>query len=271
MGGVLAFKVFIDESGEAGIAKVRDANNPGASPYFVLGAAVFQRKAEAQTQEVIRRFREKIGKQSWKHATELNHYEKVLFSRMLAGCDGRYFAVISNKATLGEYKKTIQNDPQKFYNKCACYLLELVCGYLSRFEVKEEQVSVYFEQRNHDYSQLMRYIGKVRSNPQHHKSLSLKLLNPTAIHAINKGDNDAMEAADLVAHAVYQCANKTPKNFEIPEARYFTELAPRFAGDENNRIEGTGLKCIHSVSQLELDSDIEELLKNAKSMPPRKT
>jgi len=96
----MKYTVFIDESGEAGIAKVRNDKNPGASPYFVLGAAVFQNASELHARKVLFEIKDKIGKTSWKHATDLNHADKVYLGRKLGKLPTRYFAVISNKDTL---------------------------------------------------------------------------------------------------------------------------------------------------------------------------
>ena len=69
----MPFSVYIDESGEAGIKKVREGAQPGASPYFVVGAAVFQSESEGLAREFIANFRREIGKDNWKHATDLKH------------------------------------------------------------------------------------------------------------------------------------------------------------------------------------------------------
>ncbi len=116
-------KVFIDESGEAGIAKVRSDSSSGSSPYFVLAAAVMPRAVTIRAKHVLGETCEKIPKK-WKHATDLNHSQTVYWARAAATVNLRFFAVVSNKSTLNEYSKMIADDPDKFYNKCAVYLLE---------------------------------------------------------------------------------------------------------------------------------------------------
>ncbi|KJS40441.1 MAG: hypothetical protein VR71_23125, partial [Roseovarius sp. BRH_c41] len=103
----MKYTIFIDESGEAGIANVRQESKPGASPYFVLGAAVLQPASQIQARKVLYDFKNTIKKSAWKHATDLNHTEKVYLARLLGKLPVRYFAVISNKATLNDYKDTI--------------------------------------------------------------------------------------------------------------------------------------------------------------------
>jgi len=180
----------------------------------------------------------------------------------------RLFAVISNKATLGEYAARIDGDSQKFYNKCVEYLLERVCSYLSVIGAAEENVSVVLERRNHDYDAMLRYLLKVRENPLHSEAKSLTLLNPFSITTRVKGEEPLLEYADFVAHAVFQCVNKTKANHFIPERRYFEEISKRFAGDKSGRIINVGIKCIHDIGSLDLDADVKDVFVRTRVMPP---
>ncbi len=268
----MTYRVFIDESGEAGISKIRNGTNPGASPYFVVGAVVCSRAAEIQARSVLAACKERIGKSSWKHATDLSHADKVLLAREFGRLPVRYFAVISNKATLEEYKDEIKADAQKFYNKCIKYLLERICAYMIGAGAGEDDLSFVLERRNHDYDAMLRYLDKVKANPIYLQSKSLRILNPFSISTEPKGGEDLLEIADFVAHAVYQCTNKIPQNHFIPEPRYFTELSSRFAGNEKGLLLNTGLKCIHDIAQLELDPDIRRLFETTRvKLPQRMT
>ncbi|HRK42783.1 MAG TPA: DUF3800 domain-containing protein [Gemmobacter sp.] len=263
----MGVRVFIDESGEPGLTNVRTSDTPGASPYFVLAAVVAQRATEVNAKSVLRAFKSKITKQSWRHATQLSHAEKVYFAREAASFNARYFAVISNKATLDEYKDAIDADPQKFYNKCSKYLIELVSAYLSSFGVGADEVSIVFEARNHDYDKLIRYLARVKENPIYPHSRVLSNVNPFSITAVEKGKEDMLEFADLAAHAVYQLTNRSAANFYIPESRYFSEMSRRFAADGMGRILGHGIKCIHSLDQLDLSDEVAEMLRHKRADP----
>ena len=154
----MPFVAFIDESGEAGISRVRSEKQPGASPYFVLGAAVMQPATIINARKLLADVRQKISKEKWKHATDLDHSTKVFFAREVSRLHARFFAVVSNKETLREYKQQIDDDPQMYYNKCLKYLLERICSYLARFGVSDEDISFILERRNHDYSRMLRYL-----------------------------------------------------------------------------------------------------------------
>lgn len=263
----MSFRVFIDESGEAGISRVRDGASPGASPYMVLSAVVVQPAAEIEVRRAVEQFRSEIGRKNWKHATELNHSQKVFFCRLVSKLPVRLFGLISRKDTLAEYRDQIDSDPQLYYNKCAQYLLEKVFAYLLPQISQPEHVSIVFERRNHDYDRMIRFLGKVKENPFYSESKVLRLLNPFSIIAVPKGEEDILEVADLVAHGLFQCANKSSSNFSIPEYRYFEEFQSRFGADERGVILNTGLKCIHSLEKIGLDKNIEEKFRRARAVP----
>ncbi|WP_306045575.1 DUF3800 domain-containing protein [Nioella sp. MMSF_3534] len=263
----MAFTVFVDESGEAGIKKVRSEKSGGASPYFVISAVVMQPATMIAAKQMLDAVKSEIGKKNWKHATDLGHPEKVLIARRMADLHVRVFSVVSNKSTLGVYKEFIDANPQKFYNKCTKYLLEIVCGYLLRFGGNAENISVILERRNHDYDAMIRYLMKVKENPIYPESRALSALNPFSISTRAKGEEPLLEFADFAAHAVYQCVNKTSSNYRIPETRYFEEIVGRFAGDDRGMVLGSGIKCIHSLNDLELDEKVISLFRNARCTP----
>ncbi|WP_338154218.1 DUF3800 domain-containing protein [Sulfitobacter mediterraneus] len=250
----------MDESGETGITRIRDGNLPGASPYFVLGAVVCQPTAEVLAKNTLKEFKEEIRRKNWKHATDLNHAEKVYFARLLGRLPVRYFALISKKETLANYKEAIKFDPQRYYNKCLKYLLELICSYLAEHLTSVDDLSVVLERRNHNYDAMYRYLQKVKDRPIYPQSSSLKNLNPFAISTRAKGEEDMLEIADFVAHSVFQITNRSKSNFGIPETKYFVELSKCFAGDRDLKMLNTGLKCVHDLDSIDLDMDVRELL-----------
>ncbi|WP_212525345.1 DUF3800 domain-containing protein [Actibacterium sp. MT2.3-13A] len=258
--------VFIDESGEAGIAKVRSDTSGGASPYFVLAAAVMPRAVKISATSVLDEVLKTIPKK-WSHATELNHYQTVFWARTATKVNLRFFAVISNKSTLGSYSERIRKDPDKFYNKCAVYLLERVGQYLTAKGMAGTPPEVCFEKKNHDYDAMRRYLSAIKEKPMHTDAKYLRVFNPFAITAKTKTEEPLLRYADLAAHAAYQCANKTKTNFNIPEPRYLEELANRFGADERGNVIGRGIKCIHSVEDLCLDADVARKLRSLKAMP----
>ena len=81
---LVQFQVYVDESGDLGIEKVRSSTQGGASPFFVLGALVCQPTSLVHVDNTVEEFKAHIKKTKWKHATNLGHFEKVYFARLLS-------------------------------------------------------------------------------------------------------------------------------------------------------------------------------------------
>tara|TARA_R110002012_G_scaffold79926_2_gene202996 strand:+ start:131 stop:949 length:819 start_codon:yes stop_codon:yes gene_type:complete len=260
--------VFIDESGDAGISTVRQPNRPGSSEYFVMAAAVMQRATVIHAGKELSRLQLEFGKKKrWKHATELNHAQRVHLCKTLSEMNIRFFGVISRKSTLRDYAAEISWEPDKFYNKCAKYLLERVGEYLGHFGGSMLEPRIVFEKRNHNYDAMIRYLNSVKENPIYPQSKHLVSVNPFGITSRSKSEEDMLRVADAASHAIYSCVNKTPDNFGNPEPRYLRELTSRFGADESGKVLGHGLKCIHSLSELELDHDIAETITKMRAVP----
>lgn len=169
---------------------------------------------------------------------------------------------------MGDYGREINHDPHKFYNKCAKYLLENICAYLGPHVASDDDLAVYFEQMNHDYDSMRRYLGVVEKSPYYPQSKSLRCLNPFSISTLKKGESEVMEIADFVAHSLYQCINLSAKNYQVTEPRYFKELASRFAGDSQGKLVGTGLKFIHNLDDMKFEPEIGELFSGTRVSLP---
>ncbi|MGH1577532.1 DUF3800 domain-containing protein [Planktotalea sp.] len=258
--------VFIDESGETGIGKIRENGKRGASPYFVLAAAVMPSAIQIVARKLLKQVQDEIPK-NWKHATDLNHRQTVFFCRAAATVNMRIFAVVSKKSTLKGYSEQIEHDSHKFYNKCTQYLLECVGQYLKGKGLFSSDPDVIFEGRNHNFDTLRRFIGSVKEKPLNPRAQFLECFNPFGFVERAKDEEDLLKFADLAAHAVYQCVNKTGNNFNIPEARYIVELQSRFGADENGKVLGYGLKCIHSLEEVDVDKDIQNTWKSLSAKP----
>jgi len=264
----VACTIYIDESGDTGVSKIRDANSGGSSPYFCMGAVVMRRASQIEVAALLDVLQSDFKKKKrWKHATDLNHHQKVHFAKSLAAKRLRFYGLISNKYTLEEYSEQIGWEPHKFYNKCIKYMLELIVADLGKFGSAFIDPTVVVEARNHDYDALRRYLGKVKENPIYPQSKVLSSFNPFGLVARTKDEEDLLRAADFVAHSIYSCVNKTPDNFGNVETRYWEEISKRFAADKFGSILGAGLKCIHSIDQVELDDDVAKLFRLARASP----
>lgn len=233
-----------------------------------MAAAVMPHATAIQARKLLLEVENRIPRK-WGHATDLTHFQTVFFARSAAKLNIRYFAVISRKATLGEYANEISWNPHKFYNKCAHYLLECVGKYLAISGFDDDEPDVFFENRNHDFDTLIRYIGKIKETPHHENAIYLRKFNPFGFITREKKEEALLKFADLASYSVYQCVNKIEANFEIPEPRYLLEISQRFGCDIKGLVLGTGIKCIHDLDSLLPDEDIKRMFGSLRATPPR--
>lgn len=262
------FTIFIDESGEAGISKVRSKTFGGASPYMTLGASLISNRSRKATENTLEKITEEIGKKSL-HCSQLNHYQLLHFVRAISRRKMRLFGVISRKATLGSYKETIDDDSNMYYNKCAQYLLERVAWFMEARGIPPENLDIIFEKANVNYDKMRNLLWACQTNPKHPATKRLNNIVLSRIKVKKKGDEPLLKVADLVAHALYKAVDKQDQNFEIPEPRYLRELAPHFFGNPKTQaVIGAGIYCVHSTDDLKLDEDVKDVLDNMKASKP---
>lgn len=262
------FTIFIDESGEAGIGKVRSESSSGASPYMTLGASLISNQSRKAIEDKLDKIKHEIGKKSL-HCSQLKHYQLLHFAREITQQKMRLFGVISRKATLGSYKATIADDSSMYYNKCSQYLLERVGWFMETRKIPPRNLDIIFEKANVDYEKMRNLLSICQSNPKHPNTKRLQNIAIPNIAVKDKSEEPLLQVADLVAHALYKCVDKQTKNFGITEPRYLRELAPHFFGHPDNQtVVGAGLYCVHSTRDLEMDSDVEEVLNNMVATPP---
>lgn len=253
------FTIFIDESGEAGIEKVRSDSSGGASPYMTLGASLIPNRSRKSIESTLDQISAEIGKNTL-HCSQLKHYQILHFVRQIRQQQMRLFGVISRKATLGSYKAAIDDDSSMYYNKCVQYLLERVGWFMESRKIRPENLDIVFEKANVDYEKMRNLLRTCQTNPRHENTKKLQNIDTSKMVVKKKSEEPLLQLADLVAHALYKCVDKQDKNFGIPEPRYLRELAPRFFGHpETQAVVGAGLYCVHSTSDLKLDSEVEEV------------
>lgn len=254
------FSLFVDESGDSGIGKLRTTTTGGSSPYMTLGAALIPNKKRNEMEGVLSRITAKFGKKSL-HCNQLSHLQKVYFAKVIAGLNIRLFGLISRKETLGGYWGIIEGSNKKYYNKCAQLLLEKVGKYSKYKGLNSGDISIYFEDGNFNYTSLWALISKCRERPLHKETEFLKQIEPMSICAAAKDQQPLLQIADLVAHALYRSVDKTPGNFGITEPRYLQELEKVFASNPaDGRVEDFGIKCVHCVGDLGLDDETQSVI-----------
>lgn len=261
----MKYTLYVDESGDSGIERVQTINTGGATPFMTLGAVLIPESEKGEVIKAVKSITKKLGK-DFLHCKNLKHAQKVFYARTLSQQKILCFGVISKKETLGSYKTAINGNSTQYYNKCAQYLLEKVGKFMAIHEISEGDVNIVFEEGNFNYSSLRGLIGKCRQNPINAETKYLLRINPSSISTQNKDEEPLLQPADLTAHALFCSVSKTKTNFLIPEPRYLTELKSKFFHDDKTGlIDSYGIKAVHKLSELSLDSDIHSLLKTLKA------
>lgn len=254
------FTVFIDESGEAGIGKVRSEHGRGASPYMTLGGALVQNEDRETLEDVLEGVRSDLRKKTL-HCSELKHYQILHFARQISRCRLRMFGIISHKNTLRDYKNEIDSDSNKYYNKCIQYILERVGWFMECRGIPPENLDIVLEEGNFDYKKMTNFLRICQQNPHHPFTKKLQNVDLDNIQVKKKAEEPLLEIADLVAHALYKCVDKSKNNFGIPEPRYLCEISTRFFGHPDTLLlVGGGLHCVHQLRDLKLDHDVETVM-----------
>lgn len=265
------FTVFIDESGEAGIEKVRSETSGGASPYMTLGASLINNASRPALEHELFQITERVGKKSL-HCSKLNHSQILYFIQEITKHRMRLFGLVSRKDTLGSYKKQISENSSMYYNKCCQYLMERIGFFMQTHDIPPANLDIVFEKSNNDYGKMRSFLLTCQSNPLQPVTRLLRHIDIARIDIKDKTEEPLLEIADLVAHALYRCVDKSTHNLGMTEPRYISELAPHFFGHrDTGTVLGAGLHCVHSVRDLKVDAPVAEMFTGMRSSSPEDT
>jgi hypothetical protein len=255
---VTKYTLFIDETGDAGIDKVRQGiDGKGASPILVIAGCLIPDTRSVELRSILTRIRTATSKKSL-HCSRMSHLAIAKYARMVSDEAGILcFALVSTKSTMGGYKDQIsgKGQDQKYYNKCVSYFLERVGHFMLLNDISGNDLRIVFEERRgHDYGKLRNYLHTIKRNPLD-KRLGFYLgpIMPASIISTPKLEEDLLCYPDLIAFSVAAALNASATNYGIPEQRYLRELKNRFFKEENSGSVGEfGLK-IFKRYELNLD------------------
>lgn len=242
------YTLFIDETGDAGIDKVRQGiDGKGASPILVVAGCLIPDTCSAEMKSILSKVRRATSKPTL-HCSGMSHLAIAKYARVVSD-EARIlcFALVSSKSTMGGYKDQIsgKGQDQKYYNKCVSYFLERVGHFMLLNDIVGDDLRIVFEERRgHDYGKLRNYLHKIKGNPLD-KRLGFYLgpIMPDSISSKPKLEEDLLCYPDLVAFSVAAAMNASAANYGVPEQRYLRELKTRFFKEKNSGAVGEfGLK-----------------------------
>lgn len=261
----MGYTFYADESGQSGIKKIRGPEGGGASRYMTLGGVLVPNSVRSDLQKSLQNLAEEFKRKDL-HCNKMGHNQIVRYSQELSKHRVLLFGVISLKETLGWYGEEIKGNDKKFYNKCAQYLLERLALAMKRKGIREDEVSVCFEEGNFDYNGLRGLVAACRRDPRRPATKNLNLINPNSIYASPKDHEPLLQTSDLVAHAVFRCVDDGPSSFGVFETRYIAEMRSRFYGDEETGLVcGSGIFPVHKLKDIEANQDVFGFLEGLKN------
>ncbi|MEJ1993327.1 MAG: DUF3800 domain-containing protein [Maritimibacter sp.] len=262
----MKYTLYVDESGQSGIKKIRSRTDGGASRYMTLAGVLIPETKKAEIRSELSQLAKEFGKHDL-HCNKLNHNQIVKLAQRISRMKIMLFGVISLKETLKGYADDINNNDKYYYNKNAQYLLERVAHFMELHSLTENQLSVVFEEGNFDYQKLRSLLSLCVRNPL--KPATRRLagrVNPSAIRACPKNGDPLLQLADVVAHALYRLVDDSPSTYEVKETRYISEMKARFFSEKDTgEIVGYGIFPVHYLRDIKADADVERFLRELRS------
>ena len=207
----MQYTLYVDESGDSGIRKIRTMNVPGASPYMTIGAVLVPTSHRNELLDRARDFSSKIGREHL-HCSELSHTQIVAYCENVRESRFQAFGVISRKETLASYRQAINFNNRFYYHKCMQYLLESVGRACEQHKIDQEYIDVVIEAGVCELQPLRSYIDRCRLQPFHPRAAYLRRIDPTRISLGEKSVAPLLQYADLVAHALFKAVDKSQGN-----------------------------------------------------------
>lgn len=261
-----SYTLYIDESGEEGVNKIRTPNAPGASPWLCFGAFLINDSDYDTLNSLIHELEQDLNISSGLHFKNLRHKQRVYACTKLAHINATFFGTLSNKlsTTSGVYIEQIEQDAWKYYNKNAQYLLELVGHYFYKNHIGINDHKIIFEnKRGVRYESLKNLLRKISENPIRQQLKNIQYINPSKITTKGKSEENLLKIADFIASSLFQCCENN--NFGITETRYLHEMRNKFFCAPNGKIIEYGIKAINCPSDLHIKNEDRLFLSHLKA------
>lgn len=246
---------YIDEAGDPGIRRVSPRDNPGASEWLVIGAAVIAAPRESEPALWVRNILDRVGlnQNPTLHFRDLASWRKPVVCHETAKLPVRLFAMVSNKKNMKGHRNTraearsagIPQD-QVFYNWCIRIILERITGWCYRDSIKRfggpRHVKVLLSERGtHSYARAIWYQQILKDQSKSGTTfIATRTINwqvfDTRLIAVLQHQLDAgLQLADVVASSFYQAVNVlAPTTWDSNNARLLMPRVVRLNGTFEN-------------------------------------
>lgn len=232
------YVVYIDEAGDDGLGKLKEASGSGQSRWFVVGACCVRKKDDSQ----LVRWRDEIlcsiGKQTKGdlHFKNLKHHQRRQACRILNSKPIRIAVTMSNKITLmnlPEDRLKTYKKKNHLHNYITRWLLERVSVALKSRSILHGMTNcrakVVFSRRGgmnyeefRDYMRLIKDGKEVLYSPG---KMDWDVIDPDRIDALDHKRRAGLQIADVVTSAMFHAVEPGPYGFTEPA--YAEELSNR--------------------------------------------
>lgn len=249
--------VYIDEAGDEGFGKLKNASSGGQSNWLLLGGIVVSKEND----RFLPRWRDDImnlfpSKQKRDlHFQKLKHEQRVASCRLLSDKPIGVCVICSDKTTIPHLKPQlldVYKQKGHLYNYLVRYFLERVtkaCAMKSAATGRGCKVHITFSKRGGtDYKVMRDYLFLMRDGREvipPIRSINWDILNPEDVMVEDHSNRAGLQIADVVTSATYSALE--PNVYGDTETRYSSFLKSRFLR-ENGRAQGTGLTIVPGKS-----------------------
>lgn len=219
------FVVYIDESGDPGLRKVKPIDADGSSEWLVVSAVVIRRDNESLVDNWISEIKRSIPNFQGKsiHFQRLSEASKLIACSSMISNPLRIFVVASNKKNMRGHKnphaelKSLDNN--WFYCWMIRLLLERVTCYLSAWSIRDygenQRAKIVFSNRGGlSYSQLKAYFDLVRLQTaggtlfQDDGYIEWGCVDRKLINVVPHYMEGGLQLADIAASAFFKAIDK---------------------------------------------------------------
>lgn len=216
--------VYIDESGDDGLRRIKPLDDGGASEWFVLSGVAISAKREQEVTQWVNELKSNFKNHQRPdiHFVHLNEAKKRYACRYLADLKARYFVVASNKKNMKGYNNPFADKiPSK--NWFYCWMTRLLLERVTHF-VKSKSIELgvpvqklkieYSNRRGISYSQMTAYYQWLKMKSSANNlflplgDLEWDVMDRDLLGSYNAKDRPGLQIADVVASAFFKAFDK---------------------------------------------------------------
>jgi len=229
------YVIYIDEAGDDGLGKLRNANGSGQSRWFAIGACCVRYSNDQNLvkwrDEIANNFANRQSRDI--HFKHLKHDQRRYACRILGRKPVRIAAAISNKVTLLDLPPDrLQTYKRKnhLHNYLTRWLLERISAALKQDSIKygltNSSAKIIFSRRGGmNYTEFREYLTLIKENKEVINSpgkIDWDVIDPDNIQAMDHDKRAGLQLADIATSAIFKAVE--PNRFEVCESSYANEL-----------------------------------------------